>query len=94
MHAQEHCPAGCCPLAGQSVHCDREVLLTAMPAVYKHVSHQVIDVSTINSLLSRWSPALLATEPPAVGYNHRAMGDIRASIARLQWHREHVFKVE
>ena len=36
-----HCLENMCRLAGNSVHCDREVLFHAMPSVYKFCSHQV-----------------------------------------------------
>jgi len=80
-----HCPKGLCRLAGQSVHCDREVLLKAMPSVYAWCSHQVIDVSTLNSLVGMWLPNIAATVPPATSYNHRAENDIKSSIAMLKW---------
>lgn len=82
---KEHCLEGFCRLAGNSVHCDREVLLQAMPNVYNFCSHQVIDVSTVLNLVRFWNPDLAAQMPPAMSYNHRAENDINSSIAMLKW---------
>jgi len=88
---KEHCVEGLCKLAGNSVHCDREVLLQALPDVYKFCSHQVIDVSTVSNLVQFWNPALAAERPSAKLYNHRAENDIDSSIAMLKWYQEQVF---
>lgn len=53
---QRQCGPKQCPLGGSSVHCDREVLKVRMPEVYTHMSHQVIDVSTVLNLGFRWLP--------------------------------------
>ncbi|KNC81007.1 hypothetical protein SARC_06653 [Sphaeroforma arctica JP610] len=54
----QHCEERQNCLAGSSVHCDRQVLNTQMPAVYKFLSHQIIDVSTFIGAARRWRPAL------------------------------------
>jgi oligoribonuclease len=88
----KHCPPKACSLAGSSVHCDREVLLKKMPVVYKHLSHQIIDVSTLYGLMRRWKPeelsALTAASKSAEDQVpvdwHRAMADIERSLASLK----------
>merc|ERR1712113_1180969 len=52
----QHCPEQACPIAGNSIQCDREVLKVRMPKVYACLSHQIIDVSTILGLMNRWLP--------------------------------------
>jgi oligoribonuclease len=74
-------------LAGFSVHVDREVLRTQAPEVYRFVSHQIIDVSTLDIL--QWG--LPPLEGAARSYNgrqgnHRAMPDSEAAIAKLKWY--------
>lgn len=86
-----HCPAGLCRLAGSSVHCDREVLLSAMPRVYKWCHHQIIDVSTVVSLLCAWQPTTAATIPPSTKYNHRAINDVESSVALMKWVKSSIF---
>jgi oligoribonuclease len=93
----KHCPPQICPLGGNSVHCDREVLKERIPAVYAHMSHQIIDVSTVLNLLSRWLPSVLnGLWSQGGGDNghktaHRAMEDIERSISTLKYTREHGF---
>jgi oligoribonuclease len=89
---REHGSEKCTRLAGNSVHCDREVLRATMPGVYAFVSHQVMDVSTVVNLTRMWMPTLGAQIPPALGYDHRASNDIDASIAMMQWFKDHLFR--
>lgn len=88
---KEYCPEKCCPLGGFSVHCDREVLKREIPAVYNYLSHQIVDVSTILQLASRWQPAKLIGKPKAPEGNHRAMVDVVHSIETLKFARENFF---
>lgn len=88
-----HCPERGCPLAGNSVHCDREVLRMEMPLVYRYLSHRIIDVSTIFSLADRWFPErlLIPPRPPKRRQAHRAMVDVEDSIEYLRWARKFLF---
>lgn len=86
----QHCPKEMCRLAGSSVHCDREVLLHAMPRVYNWLSHQVIDVSTLVNLVNIWLPETASQIPPSEAYNHRAEDDIQSSIELMKWLRNNV----
>jgi len=88
---KKHCIEGLCRLAGNSVHCDREVLLTAMPRVYKFCCHQVIDVSTIINLTRMWCPHIEEGAPVISTYNHRAEGDIESSILMLKFYKDNLF---
>eukprot|EP00658_Telonema_sp_P-2_P044933 TRINITY_DN3283_c0_g1_i2.p1 TRINITY_DN3283_c0_g1~~TRINITY_DN3283_c0_g1_i2.p1 ORF type:complete len:330 (-),score=87.57 TRINITY_DN3283_c0_g1_i2:220-1209(-) len=87
-----HCPQPkSCPLAGSSVHCDRDVLKNQVPELYEHASHQVIDVSTFLSVMRRWTPAKLQElNKSEIGGNHRAMSDIESSLSTLKYIRENV----
>jgi oligoribonuclease len=88
---REHIPeARTVPLCGNSIGTDRRFLATQLPAIEEHLHYRSIDVSTIKELARRWYPERLAGAPPKVG-SHRALGDIRESIAELQFYREHLF---
>jgi oligoribonuclease len=83
------CPAGKSPLCGNSIGHDRRFLIRYMPALAAHLSYRNIDVSSIKELVRRWYPALAA---PPKRETHRALDDIRESIAELRFYREHVFR--
>ncbi len=41
------------------VHCDRELLRSEMPRVYAHVSHRVVDTSSVlHGMIEPWCPML------------------------------------
>lgn len=79
------------PLAGNSVHADRMFLRRHMPRVEAHVHYRNVDVSTIKELARRWYPEAVQ-QAPAKGGGHRALADIRESIAELRYYREAVFR--
>lgn len=91
---KKHCPEQSCPLGGNSIQCDREVLKTEMPDVYKYVSHQIIDVSSFAGIASRWLPNMLEQwredSRQNANYNHRAMNDVEASIQSMRWIRSNM----
>jgi oligoribonuclease len=89
---KEHVPeAGHAPLAGNSVHADRAFLRKHMPALESWLHYRNVDVSTVKELTRRWYPDTL-DQAPAKGGNHRALADIRESIAELKFYRQSVFK--
>jgi oligoribonuclease len=87
-----HVPeAATVPLCGNSIGTDRRFLAAWLPAVEAHLHYRSVDVSTIKELARRWYPGLLGTAPRKAG-SHRALDDIRESIAELRWYREHLFR--
>ncbi|WP_434420735.1 oligoribonuclease [Nannocystis pusilla] len=86
---RQHCPAGKSPLCGNSIGHDRRFLVRYMPALVGHLSYRNIDVSSIKELVRRWYPTVSA---PAKRETHRALDDIRESIAELRFYRENVFR--
>ena len=78
------------PLAGSTVYVDRGFLAKFMPAVDAYLHYRVIDVSSLKELVRRWYPKVYFVAPAKTG-NHRALGDIRDSIAELRYYRETVF---
>ena len=86
-HVAEHAS----PLCGNSVWQDRRFLVRYMPTLNDHLHYRNIDVSTVKELARRWRPDVLAAVQKAG--RHRALDDIRESIAELSHYRESFFDV-
>jgi oligoribonuclease len=78
------------PLAGNTIGTDRRFLAAWMPGVENYLHYRSVDVSTVRELLNRWNPSALAGLP-AKGDAHRALADIRESVAELRHYRTHGF---
>jgi oligoribonuclease len=78
------------PLCGNSVGTDRGFLARDMPSLEQHLHYRIVDVSSIKELSRRWYPRAYYNSPQKNG-NHRALSDIRESIAELCYYREAVF---
>jgi oligoribonuclease len=78
------------PLCGNSVATDRGFLARDMPELEAHLHYRIVDVSSIKELARRWYPRAYYNSPEKNG-NHRALADIRESIAELRYYREAVF---
>jgi oligoribonuclease len=89
----EWCTAGTAPLPGNSIHVDRFFLRHHMPALEAHLHYRNVDVTSIKELARRWLPKTFA-KAPRKSDSHRALDDIRESIAELQFYRDNVFKKE
>ena len=79
------------PLCGNSIGTDRRFLAAHLPDIEDYLHYRSIDVSTIKELSRRWYPETLAKAPTKAG-GHRAMDDIRESVAELRYWREAVFR--
>ncbi len=77
------------PLAGSSVYVDRMFLAKYMPDLDAHLHYRLVDVSTVKELAKRWYPRAYYASPEKQG-NHRALADIRESIAELRYYRDAV----
>jgi oligoribonuclease len=78
------------PLCGNSIGTDRRFLAVQLPEVEEYLHYRSIDVSSVKELCRRWYPDVLAKAPAKVG-THRALDDIRESIAELAYYRSTVF---
>ena len=78
------------PLAGSSVYVDRGFLARYMPQIDAHMHYRLVDTSSVKELAKRWYPRVFFASPEKQG-NHRALGDIRESIAELRYYRDAVF---
>ena len=77
------------PLAGNSIGTDRMFLNRYMPALDAHLHYRNVDVSSIKELVRRWYPKVYFQLPKKTG-GHRALSDIRESIAELVYYRKTV----
>jgi oligoribonuclease len=90
-YVREHVPdPGKAQLAGNTVGTDRGFLARDMPTLESHLHYRIVDVSSIKELARRWYPRAYFNAPKKTG-NHRALGDIRDSIAELRYYRETIF---
>jgi len=90
-YVQQHIPeARKAPLAGSSVYVDRGFLAAQMPELDTYLHYRLVDVSSVKELVRRWFPRAYFATPEKRG-NHRALGDIRESIAELRYYREAIF---
>jgi oligoribonuclease len=78
------------PLAGNSIGTDRMFLNRYMPNLDAHLHYRNIDVSSVKELTRRWFPKVYFQLPKKSG-GHRALADIRESIAELRYYRQTVF---
>jgi oligoribonuclease len=79
------------PLAGNSIGTDRRFLAAQLPEIEEFLHYRSVDVSTVKELARRWYPKVLGDAPVKSG-GHRAMDDIRESVAELAFYRSRVFR--
>jgi oligoribonuclease len=79
------------PLAGNSIGTDRRFLATQLPDIEEYLHYRSVDVSTVKELCRRWYPEVYKTAPDKKG-GHRALQDIRESVAELAFYRTAIFK--
>lgn len=78
-------------LAGNSVYVDFLFLQRYMPNLAALFPHVVVDVSSVKALCLRWFPKD-AERAPAKKKTHRALEDIKESIAELKYMQKSIFK--
>lgn len=94
---KKHCPEKSCPLAGSSIHVDREVVRLRMPSVFNHLHYRIIDVSSFYEVVQRWlTPERWIEQERYIenvmnekyrnnaGKTHRAIYDVERSIELLK----------
>ena len=81
--------SGASPMCGNSICQDRRFLAREMPELERYFHYRNLDVSTLKILAQQWAPDV------AAGFtkesSHRALSDIRDSIAELGWYRDQLF---
>jgi oligoribonuclease len=78
------------PLAGNSIGTDRRFLAQLLPDIEDYLHYRSVDVSTVKELCRRWRPEVYKAAPAKKG-GHRALQDIRESVAELAYYRDAVF---
>jgi len=86
---REHTNSKSSPLCGNTISQDRRFLRRYMPELHAHFHYRSIDVSTVKELAKRWNPDIPSMEKAG---GHRALDDIRESVAELAYYRERIFK--
>ena len=85
-----YCKPGFAPLCGNSVWQDRAFIRSAMPRLDKFLHYRIIDVTSIKEVVKRWYP-----NDPRTAFkkqdNHRALDDIKESVAELVYYRKIFF---
>lgn len=79
------------PLCGNSIGTDRRFLATYLPEIDNHLHYRSVDVSTLKELARRWYPDACETAPRK-SHHHRALDDIRESIAELRHYRATILR--
>ena len=86
-----HVPAkGTVPLCGNSIGTDRRFLAAQLPDIENWLHYRSIDVSTVKELCRRWYPGAFA-KAPVKKTTHRALDDVRESVAELAFYRQTIF---
>ncbi len=86
---KQHCDERKSPLCGNTIGQDRRFLRRYMPDLHRYLHYRSIDVSSVKEIAKRWYPEVPKLEKSG---GHRAMDDIRESVAELAHYREHVFR--
>jgi oligoribonuclease len=88
---QQHCSGFQTHLAGNSIWQDAQFLRRYMPRIMQQMHYRMLDVSSLKLLVQAW----YSHDPHAQVHKkktHRALDDIRESIAELQQYRTYFFK--
>jgi len=87
---KQHCAPDTALLAGNSVWQDRNFLQKYMPSIVHYSYYRLLDVTAIKEVVARWYP-----DSPHAAFEkketHRALTDIRESIAELRHFRKYFF---
>jgi len=88
----QHVAAGKSPMCGNSICQDRRFLARQMPQLEAFFHYRNLDVSSLKILAQLWAPAVAAAFTKES--SHRALSDIRDSIAELAHYRESLLSAE
>jgi oligoribonuclease len=83
--------AATAPMCGNSIGVDRRFLDRYLPDLDRYLHYRSIDVSSIKELCRRWYPAVYKKRP-GKAETHRALDDIRESVAELRYYREAIMR--
>ena len=89
---RQHVSTGKSPMCGNSICQDRRFLARLMPELEAFFHYRNLDVSTLKILANAWAPDVAAAFSKET--SHRALDDIRDSIAELAYYRRTLFAGE
>jgi oligoribonuclease len=90
LFLQRFVEKGMSPMCGNSICQDRRFLARQMPGLEAFFHYRNLDVTSVKILAERWAPAIAAAFRKES--SHRALSDIRDSIAELAHYRSMLFK--
>jgi oligoribonuclease len=90
-YVRSHVGEGSSPLCGNSIGVDRRFLDRQLPELDQYLHYRSIDVSSFKELCRRWYPEVYRHRP-AKAETHRALADVRESIAELRYYRDHMLR--
>ena len=80
------------PMCGNSICLDRRFLHRCMPRLESFFHYRNLDVSTLKELCTRWAPE--KARHLVKRAEHRAMQDVRGSIAELRFYRDTLLRLD
>jgi oligoribonuclease len=83
--------AGTAPMCGNSIGVDRRFLDRYLPNLDRYLHYRSIDVSSVKELCRRWYPEAYRKRP-SKAEAHRALDDIRESVAELRYYRDTIMR--
>ena len=91
-YIRAHVPEpGTAPMCGNSIGVDRRFLDAQLPELDQYLHYRSIDVSSLKELCRRWYPEIYRGRP-SKKETHRALDDIRESVAELRYYRDTMLK--
>ncbi len=88
-YVRSHVAEGSSPLCGNSIGVDRRFLDRQLPELDRYIHYRSIDVSSFKELCRRWYPVVYKGRPGKTE-THRALADVRESIAEMKYYRENM----
>ena len=89
---QRYVPPQTSPMCGNSICLDRRFLHRYMPRLESWFHYRNLDVSTLKELCLRWAPE--KARKLVKRAEHRALQDIRGSIAELRFYRDELLRLD
>jgi oligoribonuclease len=83
--------AGAAPMCGNSIGVDRRFLDRYLPDLDRYLHYRSIDVSSLKELCRRWYPDVYKKRPGKTEA-HRALDDVRESVAELRYYRDTIMR--
>ena len=90
LFLQQHCQKSMSPLCGNTVWFDKLFLKKDMPLIFDFLHYRVVDVTAFKVMLNIWSSNHIEFKKQNT---HRALDDIKESIAELKFYKENFIEI-